>query len=476
MSAAGRASATAPMTTTEATLRSAAAHAIHWLRGLDDRPVAARRTLEQLRERLDGPLPETSTDPQSVIDQLVADTEGGLIGCAGGRFFGWVIGGTQPAGLAADWLVSTWDQNAALAACSPAEAAIEETAGRWLIELLGLPIHSSFAFTSGCQLAHLTALAAARRHLLCGLGHDPESEGLAGGPQMHVVTGTHGHHSVDRAARILGIGSKHLHQVPTVGGRIDPQALFALLGELGDAPVAVCLSAGDINTGNFDDFRTVIPLCHARSNTWVHIDGAFGLWARVSQRFAHLLEGVEAADSWATDGHKWLNTPFDIGFLAVRHRDSHRGAMSIRAPYLTHDAAARDQIDWNPEWSRRGRSVPVFAVVRALGRQGIADVVDRCCDAAAGLVQGIGALPGAEVLSPAIINQGLVRFRDPAGDDHDGFTDSVIDRIRAEGTAWFGGTDWRGMRAMRISVCSWATQPDDVRKTIEAVRRVLEAS
>ena len=282
------------------------------------------------------------------------------------------------------------DQNAALAACSPAEAVIEETAGRWLIELLGLPSQSSFAFTSGCQLAHITALAAARRHLLCGLGHDPESEGLAGGPRMHVVTGTHGHHSVDRAVRILGIGSKHLHHVPTVDGRIDPRVLFALLGELGDAPVAVCLSAGDINTGDFDDFRTVIPLCHARGNTWVHIDGAFGLWARVSQRFAHLLEGIEAADSWATDGHKWLNTPFDVGFLAVRHRDPHLGAMSIRAPYLTHDAAARDQIDWNPEWSRRGRSVPVFAVVRALGRQGIADIVDRCCDAAAGLVQGVG--------------------------------------------------------------------------------------
>ncbi len=290
---------------------------------------------------------------------------------------------------------------------------------------------------------------------------------------MHVVTGAHGHHSVDRAVRILGIGSKHLHEIPTADDRIDPRALSALLGELGDAPVAVCLSAGDINTGNFDDFRTVIPLCHARGNTWVHVDGAFGLWAKVSQRFAHLLEGVEAADSWATDGHKWLNTPFDIGFLAVRHPDSHRDVMSVRAGYLTHDATSRDQIDWNPEWSRRGRGVPVYAVVKALGRQGIADMIGRCCDAAAGLVEGIGALPGAEILSPAIINQGLVRFRDPAGDDHDECTDRVIDRIQAEGTAWFGGTDWHGVRAMRISVCSWATQPSDVRKTVDAVRRVL---
>ena len=237
----------------------------------------------------------------------------------------------------------------------------------------------------------------------------------------------------------------------------------------------VCLSAGDINTGNFDDFRTVIPLCRSRGNTWVHVDGAFGLWAKVSPHFAHLLEGVEGADSWATDAHKWLNTPFDIGFVAVRHPEAHRAAMSVRAPYLTHAATARDQIDWNPEWSRRGRGVPVYAAVKALGRRGIAEIVERCSEAAASLVEGIGSLPGAEVLSPAIINQGLVRFRDPAGTDHDGFTDRVIAAIQAEGTAWFGGTDWHDMRAMRISVCSWATGPADVRNTLHAVERVLTA-
>lgn len=459
---------------TASLLRTTTEHALKWIDGLDHRPVAALSSIDELRCRLDGPLPDVPSDAEAVINELVAHTEGGLIGCPGGRFFGWVIGGTHPAALAADWLVSAWDQNAALAACSPAEAVIEETAGRWLIELLGLLGDSSFAFTSGCQLAHLTALAAARRHLLAGCGHDPERDGLAGGPRMHVVSGTHGHHSVERAIRLLGIGSRHLHMVPTIDGCIDPLALGAQLDELDDAPVAVCLSAGDINTGHFDDFRTVIPLCRARDNTWVHVDGAFGLWARVSPRFAHLLEAVETADSWATDGHKWLNTPFDIGFVAVRHPESHRDAISIRASYLTH-GSARDQIDWNPEWSRRGRGVPVYAAVKALGRQGIADIVNRCCDAAAGLVEGIGSLPGAEILSPAVINQGLVRFLDPAGTDHDRFTDQVIDRIQSEGTAWFGGTDWCEMRAMRISVCSWATRSGDVEKTVDAVRRILDA-
>ena len=222
-------------TSVEPVLRAAADHAIDWLAEIDQRPVAASRTPQELRHRLDSPLPESPSDPVSVIDDLVANVEGGLLGCAGGRFYGWVIGGAHPAALAADWLVSTWDQNAALAACSPAEAVIEEIAGRWVIELLGLPDHSSFAFTSGCQLAHVTALAAARRYLLLGCGHDPEREGLGNAPQMHVVTGTHGHHSVDRAVRILGIGSKHLHLVPTTTDRLDVPALAELLTNLESA-------------------------------------------------------------------------------------------------------------------------------------------------------------------------------------------------------------------------------------------------
>lgn len=454
-------------------LRSAAEHAIGWLAALESRSVAATTSHDELRARFDIPLPPAGGDAGDVIDELVAATEGGLVGSPGGRFFGWVIGGTHPAGLAADWLVSAWDQNAAMAASSPAEAVIEEVAGRWMLELLGLPAEASFAFTSGSQFAHLTALAAARHQLLTRLGLDPEVDGLTGGPQLHVATGEHGHHSIDRATRLLGIGSRHLHHIPTIDNRTDADALANVLSGLGDAPTVVCLSAGDINTGNFDNFRQLIPLCRSRPHTWVHIDGAFGLWANVSPRFAHLLDGVAEADSWVTDGHKWLNTPFDIGYVATRHPQAHRNAMSIRASYLTHSADVRDQIDWTPEWSRRGRGVPVYAVIKALGRHGIAEMIDRCCDAAATMTAGIGTLSHAEVLSEAVTNQGLVRFLDPAGINHDAFTDRIIDHIQADGTVWFGGTDWHGSRAMRISVCSWATGPDDARAAIEAVDRVL---
>ena len=461
------------MNTNSRALRRAADHAIEWLDGIGERSVAATVPIDELRARIAGPTPEHPTEAEAVIDDLVADTAGGLLGSPGGRFYAWVIGGAHPAGLAADWLVSAWNQNAAITDSSPAEAIIEETAGAWTLDLLGLPADASFAFTSGCQLAHVTALAAARQHLLTGLGWDPEHDGLGGAPQLHVIAGEHGHHSIDRAVRLLGIGARHFHHVATTDNRADPIALSALLNQLGDDPMVVCLSAGDINTGNFDDFTTLIPMCHQRPNTWVHIDGAFGLWARVSPRFGHYLNGVEHADSWATDGHKWLNTPFDIGCLATNHPTAHRDAMSIRASYITHSAQARDQIDWNPEWSRRGRGVPVYAVIRALGRSGIAAMIDRCCDAARDLTDGIGNLAGAEILVPATINQALVRFYDPTGIDHDRFTDHVIDLLQTEGPAFFGGTTWEGMRAMRISVCSWATTPADVTATIDATRTVL---
>ena len=454
-------------------LRSAADHAAAWLESLDSRPANATATFEELRSRLNAPLPTAPSDPKEVIDELVASTEGGLLASPGRRFFGWVIGGTHPAGLAADWLVSAWDQNAALAACSPAEAVIEEVAGRWVLELLGLPSEASFAFTSGCQLAHVTALAAARRALLLGLGWDPEVDGLAGAPRLHIVTSEHAHHSIDRAVRLLGIGSRRLHRVATSQNHIKRAALVDALCGLGDDPAVVCLSAGDINTGSFDDFSELIPVCRDRPHTWVHVDGAFGLWVNTSSRFAHLLKGAADADSWATDGHKWLNTPYDIGFVACRDSAAHRGAMSVRAPYLTHDAEVRDQIDWNPEWSRRGRGVPVYAVIRALGRQGIAEMIERCCESAAAITIGIGRLEGAETLADAVTNQGLVRFLDPTGVDHDAFTERVVARIQAEGTAWFGTTEWCGRRAMRISVCNWATGPADVEAAIDAVERVL---
>jgi glutamate/tyrosine decarboxylase-like PLP-dependent enzyme len=434
-------------------LERAAAHAIAYLDGLDRRPVGVAATADELRAALDRPLPEAGTPDERVVDELVRDADAGLLGSAGGRFFGWVIGGGVPAALAADWLTSAWDQNAALYACSPAEAVIEEVAGRWLKELLGLPSEASFAFTTGTQMAHVTALAAARHRLLAARGYDVGRRGLAGAPPIRVVTGGEQHASVDRAVRLLGLGTD----------AIEHADLASL--SLTDEPTIVCLQAGEINTGAFDPFAGVCR--EAREHgAWVHVDGAFGLWAAVSERYAPLVAGAEQADSWTTDAHKWLNVPFDCGFAFIRDAEAHRAAMQVSASYLiTSGDGARDQLDWNPEWSRRGRGVPVYAAIRALGRNGIRALVEGCADHARRLVAGLGALPGAEVLAEPILNQGLVGF----GDD----TDAVVARVQAGGEAWFGATTYRGVRAMRVSVVNWRTTAADVDRAVAAVRAAL---
>jgi glutamate/tyrosine decarboxylase-like PLP-dependent enzyme len=464
-------------------LERTAAHAATFVEGLDAAPVAAVAELTALRAALGGPLPETEREAAQVIDELVRDVAGGLLGSAGGRFFGWVIGGGQPAALAADWLTATWDQNAALYACSPAEAVIEEVAGAWLKQLLGLPGEASFAFTTGAQMAHVTALAAARSRLLADRGWDVERDGLAGAPPVRLLGGGRQHASIDRAVRLLGLGTNALRSVGAdADGRVDLAGLERALAADPDAPSIVCLQAGDINTGAFDPFVAACDVAHEHG-AWVHIDGAFGLWAAVSERFAPLTIGIERADSWTTDGHKWLNVPFDSGVAFVRDATAHRAAMTTQASYLVTstdlgaaarnvDGAARDQIDWNPEWSRRGRGVPIYAVIRALGRQGIAAMIERCCEHAARLTRELAALPGTQLLAAPQINQGLVRFLDPDG-DHDQRTDEVIARIQAGGDAWFGGTTWNGMRAMRISVVNWRTNDRDVDRAVAAVRDAL---
>jgi glutamate/tyrosine decarboxylase-like PLP-dependent enzyme len=462
-------------------LQQTAAHAASFLDALDAAPVAATASLSDLRRRLAAPLPAQPQPPEQVIAELVRDVEGGILGSTGGRFFGWVIGGAQPAALAADWLTATWDQNAALYACGPAEAVVEEVAGGWLKELLGLPDQASFAFTTGAQMAHVTALAAARGKLLSDRGWDVERRGLSGAPALRVLVSGHQHASIDRAVRLLGLGTDALHIVGSGSeGRIDLVALEGAFAAEPSIPTIVCLQAGEINTGAFDAFAPACRLAH-ENGAWVHVDGAFGLWAAVSPRYAHLTAGVEHADSWTTDGHKWLNVPFDSGFAFVRHAAAHRAAMTTQASYLVTAAdvagdaptpAARDEIDWNPEWSRRGRAVPVYAVIRAVGRDGIRAMIERCCDHAARLVGELGSLPGAELLVAPEINQGLVRFLDP-GADHDRRTDEVIAAVQAGGEAWFGGTTWNGMRAMRVSVVNWRTSARDVDRAVSAVRDVL---
>ena len=452
-------------------------HALSFLKNLDRAPVGATVDLHTLRQRLNKPLADSGLAPEQVITELVSDVEGGLLGSTGGRFFGWVIGGSLPAALAADWLTATWDQNAALYATSPAAAVVEEVAGLWLKEILRLPAHASFALVSGCQMAHATGLASARHALLNERGWDVEERGLYGAPSIRILTSAQRHGSFERAVRLLGLGRQQVVYLNSdTHDRLEQGALQQALESDPSTPTIVLLQAGEINIGAFDDFETLIPLAK-RYGAWVHVDGAFGLWAAASPQYRHLVKGVEAADSWATDGHKWLNVPFDCGYAFIAHRDAHRASMTHRAAYITHDADARDEMNWNPEWSRRSRGFSTYSALRELGRDGVADLVERCCRHAHDVVTGIGSLSGAEMLSEPIINQGLVRFLDPAPgateQDHDRRTEEVIAAIVASGEAFFGGTTWHGKRAMRVSVCNWRTSPADVKRSIDSVARVL---
>jgi glutamate/tyrosine decarboxylase-like PLP-dependent enzyme len=450
----------------------AAAHAATYLESLGDRPIVAAASITELRRRLGKPLPENGTPAEAVIDELVRDAEGGILGSGSGRFFGWVIGGALPVAVAADWLTSAWDQNAASNATAPAEAVVEEVCGEWAKELFGIPSSASFAFVTGCQMAHTTALAAARNKLLADRGWDVERSGLVGAPALCILTTENRHESIIRSARLLGLGTAAIDYVPSDNmGRIEIGGLETALRRLGDAPVVVCLQAGDLNTGVFDPFDRACQVAHA-AKAWVHIDGAIGLWAAASERYRHLLKGSEAADSWATDAHKWLNVPFESGLVFVAYAAAHRAAFAQEMSYSIPREELRNQKDWNPEWSRRGRGFPVYAAMRALGRSGIAEIVDRCCAHAARLVGGIGRLPRAEVVAAPTINQGLVRFLSRDG-GHDGFTDEIIRRIQAKGVAWFGGVTWRGMRVMRVSVCNWRTTDDDIDRTLATIREAL---
>lgn len=457
----------------EAALRAGLQH----LDNLETAPVAATADLATLRSRLDHRLETAGLPPEQVVAELARAVEGGLLGSAGGRFFGWVIGGSLPAALAADWLASAWDQNAALYACSPAAAVAEEIAGRWLKELLGLPAGAGFALVTGCQMAHATCLAAARHALLARRGWDVEEEGLAGAPRIRILTSAQRHGSFERAVRLVGLGRGSIHLLPSdEKDRLVPAALEAVLAAAPETPTVVLLQAGDINIGAYDDFTTLVPLAH-RYGAWVHVDGAMGLWAAASPRLAYLMAGCAAADSWATDGHKWLNVPYDCGYAFVADASAQRDAMSHRAPYLTHDALARDQMDWNPEWSRRARGFATYAAIRQLGQDGVAALVDDCSRHARELVEGIGALPGAEVLWTPVINQGLLRFPDSrpeaTEEDHDRHTEAVIAAILATGEAFFGPSTWRGKRVMRVSVSSWQTTAGDVERAVAAVAGVL---
>ena len=453
--------------------------ALAHLENLDRAPVGAVVDAATLRARLAKPLAHEGLPPERVINELADDVRGGIIGSAGGRFYGWVIGGSVPAALGTDWLTSAWDQNAALYATSPAAAVVEEVAGAWLKEILGLPPQATFALVGGCQMAHVTCLVAARNALLAARGWDVEQQGLTGAPRIRILTCGTRHGSFERAVRLVGLGSSSIVCLPgDSGDRLLPAALEQALAADASAPTIVLLQAGDVNIGAFDPFETLIPLAK-RHGAWVHVDGAFGLWTAACPRLSHFVRGVSEADSWATDGHKWLNVPFDSGYAFIANAEAHRAAMSHRAPYLVFGSDARDQMDWAPAWSSRARGFATYAALRQLGRRGIADLVDRCCRHAHAIVMGIAALRGAELVWEPQINQGLVRFLDSAPGatekDHDRRTDQVIAAINSTGEAFFGGTTWRGKRAMRVSVSCWQTTESDVERTIRAAERALSS-
>jgi glutamate/tyrosine decarboxylase-like PLP-dependent enzyme len=443
--------------------------AADFLESLDQRSVWPEATVDELRESLGAPLQDESLDPLQVVEDLSRAAEPGVVAIPSGRYFGFVIGGALPASLAADWLTSVWDQNAGLVIGGPSAAVVEEVAGTWLKDLLGIPPHASFAFVTGCQLAHVTGLAAARHEVLDRAGWNVERDGLIGAPAVRVFVGGNRHVTIDRALRLLGLGSEAAVRLESdMQGRMRADALAeALRGS--DGPAIVCSQVGEVNTGAVDPLRQIADLC-AEAGAWLHLDGAFGLWASASSSLRPLVVGIERADSWATDAHKWLNVPYDCGLAFVAHPDAHRAAMRLTAEYLIADAkATRDQMDWTPEFSRRARGFAVYAALRSLGRSGVAELVERCCRHARAFGDHLTRLPGCEILNEIVLNQVLLRFAD------DETTNAVLAAVQNSGEAWMSGTTWDGRAAIRISVSNWRTNDDDVARALAAFETAVAA-
>ena len=440
-----------------------AAIAADFYETLPDRPVYPRATVAELHAALSSPLPEHGLPARRVIAELAAAADPGIVAEASGRYFGFVIGGAVPASIAADWLTSTWDQNAGIFAGGPSASIVEQAAGAWLIELLGLPRHASFGFVTGAQMATFTALAAARHHVLAQAGWDVERDGLQGAPKIRVVVGAKRHGTVDRALRMLGLGAPTDVVPADAEGRMRANEL-----RIGVEPTIVCAQAGEVNTGASDPFHAIADARDAAANAWIHVDGAFGLWAAATDSLRQLVDGAERADSWATDAHKWLNVPYDSGLVFTAHPASHSGAFSARAAYLIVDDDKREQLDWNPEHSRRARGFTVYAAIRALGREGIGAMIERTCAHARTFAARLEVM-GAEVLNSVELNQVLFRFPD------DAHTEAVLAGVQESGEAWMSGTVWDGRPAIRISVSNWQTSEDDVERTLAAFRELAPA-
>ncbi|MEO8033664.1 MAG: aminotransferase class V-fold PLP-dependent enzyme [Acidobacteriota bacterium] len=450
----------------EELLLRAQRRSVEFLKNLPERHVGARASRDELLSALSGPLSHRGEPASEVLDLLALQGERGVVASAAPRYFGFVIGGTLPIALAADWLAVAWDQNSGIFATSPVASVVEEVAREWLLDLFDLPRTASAGFVTGCQMANFTCLAAARHAVLRNVGWNVEENGLAGAPPVNLVVGAEAHITIYSAMRMLGFGTGALRKVETdEQGRMIAGSLATVLKEL-QGPTIVCAQAGNVNTGSVDPLLEIASVVREKG-AWLHVDGAFGLWGRASRTRAALLDGIDLADSWATDAHKWLNVPFDSGVAIVRDSAAHRASMTVTAAYLEQTTGAeRDSVDWGPEFSRRARGVAVYAALRYLGREGVAALVDRCCDHAQRMAGLLAADPRVRVLNDVVLNQVLVRF-----DDDDARTREVVAAVQREGTCWLAGTTWHDRAAMRISVCNWATTEEDIRTSAEAILR-----
>jgi glutamate/tyrosine decarboxylase-like PLP-dependent enzyme len=456
------------MTDTRALLRRTAELAADFLDSLEDRPVFPQASTDELRASLRVPLQAEPLDPAQVVEELAAAADPGLVAMPSGRYFGFVIGGGLPAALAADWLTCAWDQNACLYVGGPSASIVEQVVREWVCDLLGLPPDSSIGLVTGTQMGSVTALAAARYGVLERVGWDVGRDGLAGGPAVRVLVGDKRHVTIDRALRLLGLGAPEAVAADDQG-RMRPDALRGAL-ERGDGPTIVCAQAGEVNTGAFDAFEEIADAA-AEHGAWLHVDGAFGLWAAASPRLRYLVRGAERADSWITDAHKWLNVPYDSALVLCRDAEAHRAAMTVSASYLIQDngaRAVRDQVDWVPEFSRRARGFAVYAALRSLGRNGLTELVERACDCAQRFAEGVVSLPGVELLNDVVLNQVLFRF---ATDEE---TDDALRRVQDAGDVWMSGTTWDERRAIRVSVSNWQTTEDEIELALQSFRAAVE--
>ena len=443
--------------------------AARFLETVPTRHVGSRSSRAELLAALGGPLPLDGRDAELVIDELARRADPGLVAQAGPRYFGFVTGGALPVTVAADWLASAWDQNAVVYVHAPAVAVMEDIVASWILELLDLPRTSSVGFTSGCHMANFTGLAAARHEVLRRAGWNIEARGMCSAPPILVIVGGDVHVSVLGALRYLGFGSEQIQRIPVDDrGRMRADALRERL-RTADGATIICAQVGHVATGASDPIDQIVDMGHEHG-AWVHVDGAFGLWANVVPALRDPIRGIERADSWATDAHKWLNVPYDSGLAIVRHSAAHRAAMSFQAAYLQRGSEEeRVGMDWVPESSRRARVIPIYALIRTLGRTGIVEMVRGHVALARRMADRLSVVPGITILNEIVLNQVLVQFDDPAGGDADALTREVIAAIQAEGTCWAGGTVWQGKHALRVSISNWSTTEDDIDQSAAAI-------